>query len=126
MGTEAERGPAPRESQRANPSTAMLSGRDIILIASIDWEPLWQSHQEIATRFAHAGNRVLFVENTGVRRPSLADAPRIANRLRAWLRSVLRAPRELEPGLYVYSPLALPPLGGRLASALNRRLFLRV
>lgn len=47
----------------------MITGRDIIYISSIEWNFLWQGHQEIALRLAAAGNRVLYVENTGVRAP---------------------------------------------------------
>jgi len=48
----------------------MLSGRDIILISSIDWEFNWQGHQEIATRLADAGNRVLYIENMASAQPA--------------------------------------------------------
>jgi hypothetical protein len=48
----------------------MLSGRDIILISSIEWDFNWQGHQEIARRLAQAGNRVLYIENMGVRVPA--------------------------------------------------------
>jgi len=34
-------------------------------ISSIDWEFIWQGHQEIMATLAVHGNRVLFVENTG-------------------------------------------------------------
>ena len=52
----------------------MISGRDIICISSIEWDFLWQGHQEITSRLAQAGNRVLYIENTGVRSPGLRDA----------------------------------------------------
>lgn len=102
----------------------MLTGRDIVLIASIDWEPLWQSHQEIATRFAEAGNRVLFVENTGIRTPTVRDADRMVKRLRRWATGLARRPVEVAPRLYVSSPLALPPLGSPVVRAINRSVFL--
>lgn len=102
----------------------MLTGRDIVLIASIDWKPLWQSHQEIATRFAQAGNRVLFVENTGVRTPKASDVDRLAKRMHHWATALARAPREVAPRLYVCSPLVLPPLGPPWVRALNRSIFL--
>ncbi|MCA1815490.1 MAG: hypothetical protein LC746_03630 [Acidobacteria bacterium] len=46
-----------------------MTSRDIILISSLGWDFPWQGHQEIATRLARAGDRVLYVENTGVRTP---------------------------------------------------------
>src|SRR5437773_6561439 len=65
----------------------MLRGRDIILISSIEWEFNWQGHQEIASRLARAGNRVLYVENMGVRSPGLHDVGRVARRFSHWMGS---------------------------------------
>jgi hypothetical protein len=69
----------------------MLSGRDIILISSIDWEFNWQGHQEIATRLADAGNRLLYFENMSVRTPGLHDARRVARRFFHWAGSLRMA-----------------------------------
>lgn len=102
----------------------MLTGRDIVLIASVDWEPLWQSHHEIATGLADRGNRVLFIENTGIRAPTVADGPRLAKRLRGWSGSFLRSPREVRPNLWVHSPIVLPPFGPPGIRTLNRTLLL--
>ncbi len=43
----------------------MLKNENIICISSIDWNFVWQGHQEIMSTFARNGNRVLFIENTG-------------------------------------------------------------
>jgi hypothetical protein len=56
----------------------MLSGHDIFLISSIEWDFNWQGHQEIASRLASMGNRVLYVENMGIRSPGLHDVGRVA------------------------------------------------
>src|ERR671938_1321993 len=103
----------------------MISGHDIIYISSIEWNFLWQVHQEIALRLARAGNRVLYIENTGVRSPGLRDASRVFSRLKHWataLRS--RGFREAAPNVYVCSPLVLPPFGPRWQRRVNRRLLL--
>jgi glycosyltransferase involved in cell wall biosynthesis len=103
----------------------MLSGRDIILISSIEWDFNWQGHQEIASRLARAGNRVLYVENMGVRSPGLRDARRVAQRFFHWTGSLLDGGvRQVSPDLYVCSPLILPPFGSRIRHELNRRLLL--
>ena len=103
----------------------MLTGQDIVCISSIDWGFLWQSHQEITSRLAKAGNRVLYVENTGVRAPGLADARRVSERLRKWTRASLSGGiREVAPNLYVYSPLVLPPFGAKWQRLFNRRVLL--
>src|SRR5438067_5084090 len=103
----------------------MLSGRDIIYISSIEWTFLWQVHQEIALRLARAGNRVLYIENTGVRSPGIKDAGRIIARLKHWATSLRsRGVREVAPGVFVCSPLVLPPFGSPLRRAINRSVFL--
>jgi glycosyltransferase involved in cell wall biosynthesis len=103
----------------------MISGRDIIYISSIEWNFLWQGHQEIALRLAAAGNRVLYIENTGVRAPGLADVSRVAFRLKRWARALASSGvREVAPNIFLCSPLVLPPFGPRWQRTLNRRIFL--
>lgn len=103
----------------------MLSGRDIILISSIEWDFNWQGHQEIASRFARAGNRVLYIENMGVRSPGLQDVGRVARRLLRWSQALPEGgAREVAPNLYVCSPLILPPFGSGVRRGLNRRVLL--
>ena len=60
---------------------------DILCISSIDWDFIWQGHQEIMSTLAAEGHRVLFVENTGVRSPNLRDLPRLRQRIRNWWKS---------------------------------------
>lgn len=84
----------------------MLSGQTIVCFSSIDWDASWQVHQEVMSRLAAAGNRVLFVESTGVRRPGWADLPRLARRVRNWRARAVRTPRPAN--LRVLSPMALP------------------
>ena len=103
----------------------MLKNEDIICVSSIDWDFIWQGHQEIMTRLARAGNRVLFIENTGVRVPAIRDFGRIRSRLRNW-RSGIHGIRKIEGGLYVYSPLVLPFPYLRIARYINRKLMFSV
>jgi glycosyltransferase involved in cell wall biosynthesis len=105
----------------------MITGRDIIFISSIEWNFLWQIHQEIASRLAKAGNRVLYIENTGVRSPGLRDAGRIALRLRHWIRALRsHGVREVAPNIYVTSPLVLPSFGPSWRRLINRRFLLPI
>lgn len=105
----------------------MITGQDILYISSIEWTFLWQCHQEIALRLAAAGNRVLYVENTGVRTPGLRDAGRVLSRLKRWAgsRSSNAPAREVAPNLYLCSPLVMPPFGSRWRRKLNKRFFLK-
>ena len=103
----------------------MITGKDIVFISSIEWEFVWQGHQEIASRLAQAGNRVLYVENTGVRAPGISDAGRISERLKNWIRALRSGGVfQVAPNLYVSSPLVLPPFGSRWQRQINRRFFL--
>jgi uncharacterized SAM-binding protein YcdF (DUF218 family)/glycosyltransferase involved in cell wall biosynthesis len=102
----------------------MLRGQDILCISSIDWDQHWQIHHEIMTTLAGHGNRVLYVENTGVRRLRMSDVSRVRQRVRNWWRGTkgFRAERE---NLFVYSPLFLPFPYSRIARWVNRRLLFR-
>jgi uncharacterized SAM-binding protein YcdF (DUF218 family)/glycosyltransferase involved in cell wall biosynthesis len=80
---------------------------DILCISSIDWDFIWQGHQEIMTRLAADGHRVLFIENTGVRAPNLRDLPRVRQRVRNFWRGT-KGFREERPNIFIYSPLLLP------------------
>lgn len=103
----------------------MISGKDIVFISSIDWGFLWQGHQEIASRLAQAGNRILYVENTGIRSPGFADVGRVSDRLVKWARSLRSGGvRQVAPDIYVCSPLVLPPFGARWQRLFNRRVLL--
>src|SRR3989338_7105288 len=85
----------------------MLKGENIICISSIDWDFIWQGHQEIMLTLADNGNRVLFVENTGVRRVTFSDLPRLTRRFSNWRKGV-GGIRQESRNLYVYSPVVFP------------------
>lgn len=103
----------------------MITNQDIVFISSIEWGFLWQIHQEIASRLAKAGNRVLYIENTGVRAPNVHDAKRIAARLKNTLMSLFsHGVREVAPNIHVISPIVLPPFGSSSQRFVNRRFLL--
>ena len=52
----------------------------ILCFSSIDWDFIWQGHQEIMATLADRGHRVLYVENTGVRNLRMGDMGRIRQR----------------------------------------------
>ncbi len=101
----------------------MLTGRTIVCLSSIDWDFLWQVHQQIMGSLAAAGNRVLFVESTGVRAPTLRDVPRLWRRVQGGGRG--HGQRRPPDGVLVYSPVLLPfPYAG-WARAINLPLLER-
>ncbi len=101
----------------------MLRGKQIICLSSIDWDFNWQGHQEIMTRFAAAGNMVLFVENTGIRMPRWPDLPRLWHRMQNWHKGP-GGIRQVRDNLFVCAPLVCPCPHSRVVQRINRWLFL--
>lgn len=101
----------------------MTTKNNIICISSIDWDFIWQGHQEIMSAFAKNGNRVLFIENTGIRAPGLSDISRLQKRFRNWLNSV-KGFRKENDNLFIYSPMMLPFPYSKLACFFNKYLLL--
>jgi glycosyltransferase involved in cell wall biosynthesis len=98
-----------------------VTGRDIVCVGFNDWETeLWTNQHHLMSRLAAAGNRVLFIESLGLRRPTVAgrDVSRMARRL---VRG-LRPPRERD-GVHVLSPLVIPLHGNAMVRRLNARLL---
>lgn len=95
-----------------------MKNEDIICISSIDWDFIWQGHQEIMSTLASQGNRVIFIENTGVRSPNLQDIPRLKKRIQNWFHSV-KGIRQIKENLYVHSPIILPFPYSRIARWIN-------
>lgn len=85
-----------------------LQGEGLICFSTVDWDFLWGRHQELMSRFASDGVRVLYVEPLGIRSARVQDLPRIIRRLRNRLRSKEQGLRSPVPNLYIYSPIALP------------------
>lgn len=102
----------------------MIKNENIICISSIDWDFVWQGHQEIMSTLAKNGNRVLFIENTGVRVPGFKDIQRLKKRIINWLKST-RGLREEKENLYIYSPIILPFPYSRFVRWINRRILIK-
>ena len=48
--------------------------RDIVLVSTADWDnPFWTNKQHVAVELARQGCKVLYVESSGLRRPSLSS-----------------------------------------------------
>jgi glycosyltransferase involved in cell wall biosynthesis len=95
-----------------------LHGRDVVCVGFNDWDnDVWTNQHHLMSRLAAAGNRVLFIESLGLRRPDLGsgrDLRRIARRLRRGL-----APPRQADGVTVLSPLVLPLHSSAAVRALN-------
>jgi uncharacterized SAM-binding protein YcdF (DUF218 family)/glycosyltransferase involved in cell wall biosynthesis len=102
----------------------MLKGQNVLCISSIDWDFIWQGHQQLMETLAAQGNNVLFIENTGARRPTFRDLPRLRQRVRNWWRGTKGFRRERE-NLFVYSPVVIPLPYSRVARWINRFIIAR-
>ena len=96
----------------------MLKNENIICISSIDWDFVWQGHQEIMSTFAENGNTVLFIENTGVRSPTFKDFGRLLQRIKNWFKSI-KGYRKIQDNLYLFSPIVLPFPYSKLIRLIN-------
>lgn len=95
----------------------------VVMLSGIRWDFLWQRHQILATAFARAGYRTIYVETTGLSNPRFD---------RVTLRKVLARLRKsgergkgsgsAEKNLAVYSPLVAPPTA-KVFRLMNRRVF---
>ena len=99
-----------------------MKNSDFIIFSSIDWPTHWQIHHQLATSLALNGNRVLFVENTGVRSINTGDFNRIKDRVVSWKNS-MRGYKDVSNRIVVYSPLLLPFPYSKVALFFNKILF---
>jgi glycosyltransferase involved in cell wall biosynthesis len=73
---------------------------------------------------AKNGNKVIFMESTGVRTPSFKDFGRIKNRLFSWFKG-LNTPNEPVKNIFLFSPLVLPFPYSNIARKINKYLILK-
>jgi len=106
-------------------STPTIDGQvpaivDVICFSTADWDaPVWTNKQQLMSRLAERGIRIVYVDSPGHRTPlpSKQDAARVAQRLRAWRPLA----RPIGTNLWRDSPLLIPGMGG--AMQLNRTLL---
>ena len=95
----------------------ILRGRDIICFAQ-DWtgDPLSKTH---IMRILARENRVLWINSIGLRAPSVSKAD--FSRSLEKIASVTVPLKEVEPNLFVMSPLSIPAYGSAAIQAFNSR-----
>ncbi len=100
----------------------MLKGKDIICVASADWDAMWVNAQHLMHRLSEH-NRVLYINNTGLRPPgkSGADLSKILRRLKSWF----ARPKPINKNLTVLSPISIPLHRFGLIRRFNRFLMRR-
>jgi len=99
-----------------------ITRHNFIIFSSIDWTTHWQLHHQLATSLVSAGNKVLFVENTGVRSANLNDIGRLSERMSNW-RKGIHGFASISDNLTSYSPVLLPFPYSKLSLSFNKRIF---
>ena len=95
---------------------------DFVVLATADWDHrLWTNKQHTTLSLHRAGHRVLYVESLGLRPPRAdrQDRQRIVKRLRR----MFSPPRQIEPGLWIWSPMVIPGGTRGVLMRINRVLF---
>ena len=85
----------------------MIKNKDIIIIGSIDWKTNWQTQHRLVTSLIKQNNRILYIENTGIRSIKISDFPRIKDRLKNWFKST-KGFKEVKNNLFTFSPIVFP------------------
>jgi glycosyltransferase involved in cell wall biosynthesis/uncharacterized SAM-binding protein YcdF (DUF218 family) len=91
-----------------------------IIISSIDWKTSWQTQHRLAKSLIDSGDKVLFIENTGLRNIKFKDKNRIISRLKTWKKST-KGFNQVEKNLFIYSPIIFPAPYNKIISYLNAK-----
>jgi len=100
-----------------------INKQNFIIFSSVDWTTHWQLHHQLATSLVSTGNRVLFVENTGVRSVNIHDIGRLSDRLSSWRKGIHGFSSIDGDELTLYSPILLPFPYSKLALFINKKIF---
>ena len=101
----------------------MEKGYNVIIFSSVDWNESWQMHHQLAKSHGERGDRVLFVNNLGVRSPSIRkDWNRIVRKARETLKSDNGFSVESE-AITVLSPVVLPKPYGAIPQRINSHIL---
>ena len=98
---------------------------DFVIFGARDWNNDWITQHRLATSLAKSGNRVLYIENTGVRSLKIKDFPRVIERIKNWFKSN-RGFRKINENLVIYSPILIPLPYSEIAKYINSFFFSRI
>ena len=96
--------------------------QNFIIFSSVDWTTHWQLHHQLATSLVSDGNRVLFVENIGVRSANFNDIGRLGEHMSNW-RKRIHGFASISDKLTSYSPVLLPFPYSKLSLSFNKIIF---
>jgi glycosyltransferase involved in cell wall biosynthesis len=85
--------------------TNILSGRDIVCIAPVDWDPIWNRSQQLMSRMPHT-SRILYIEPPATLLSAFKDR---SLRFKWW--RWIKGARPKTENVYLYSPPVVLPFG---------------
>ena len=100
-----------------------MNNNNYIIFSSIDWSTHWQLHHQLVTSLVSAGNKVFFVENTGIRSINIKDIGRLRERISSWKKGIHGFSSIDGEKLTVYSPLILPFPYSKISIFFNKKIF---
>ena len=98
--------------------------KDFIIVGSVDWQTNWQTQHRLVSSLISNNNRVLFIENTGIRNLNFNDTSRLYDRLKNRQKSI-NGFNEIHKGLNIFSPIILPFPYSKFILKINKLLFFR-
>ncbi len=96
---------------------------DYIIFSSVDWTTHWQLHHQLTKSLISTGNRVLFIDNTGIRSVNIHDMKRLGERVHNWRKGVYGFSDVDSNNLTLYSPILLPFPYSKIALFINKAIF---
>jgi uncharacterized SAM-binding protein YcdF (DUF218 family) len=99
----------------------MIKKESILIIGSVDWITNWQTQHRLADNLS-VHNKVLFIENTGVRNVRLNDIVRIKDRFDNWKKSS-GGFAQINKNLVILSPIVFPFPHNYFFSKINAKIL---
>ena len=98
--------------------------QNFIVISTLDWKSNWQIPHELVNSLLKNKNRVLYIENTGVRSLMLRDFSRVFKRIFNFFKSAKGFKNQSE-NFSTFSPIILPYPYSKLALYINKFIYIK-
>ena len=97
--------------------------QNYIVLSTLDWNSNWQIPHELVNSLLKDKNRVLYVENTGVRSLMIKDLRRIIKRASNFINSAKGFKKE-NKNLTIFSPIILPYPYNKFSLYINKLIYI--
>ena len=97
--------------------------QNYIILSTLDWNSNWQIPHELVHSLLKDKNRVLYVENTGVRSLMIKDLNRILKRASNFIKSA-RGFKKENKNLTIFSPIILPYPYNKFSLSINKLIYI--